>query len=119
MSLFQELLENDVKEVRITNRLTSSPACLVGEVHDLPPQMIEVLRQAGRDVPNVKRILELNPKHPIVRKLLERFQHDEHDTIVRDYAELIYGQAILAEGGQPSNPASFSRRLAEVMEQGL
>jgi len=119
MSLFQELLENDVKEVRITNRLTSSPACLVGEVHDLPPQMIEVLRQAGRDVPNVKRILELNPKHPIVRKLLERFQHDEHDTIVRDYAELIYGQAILAEGGQPSNPASFSKRLAEVMEQGL
>ena len=119
MSLFQELLENDIKEVRITNRLTSSPACLVGEVHDLPPQMIEVLRQAGQDVPKVKRILELNPKHPIVRKLLERFQHDEHDAIVRDYAELIYGQAILAEGGQPSNPASFSRRLAEVMEQGL
>jgi molecular chaperone HtpG len=63
--------------------------------------------------------LELNPKHPIVRKLLERFQHDEHDAIVRDYAELIYGQAILAEGGQPSDPASFSKRLAEVMEQGL
>jgi len=119
MSLFHELLDKEIKEVRITNRLTSSPACLVSEVHDLPPQMIEVLRQVGRDVPNVKRILELNPKHPIMRKLLERFQHDEHDVIVRDYAELIYGQAILAEGGQPSDPALFSKRLAEVMEQGL
>jgi molecular chaperone HtpG len=118
-ALFRELLEDDIKEVRITNRLTSSPACLVGEVHDLPPQMIEVLRQAGQDVPKVKRILELNPKHAIVRKLLERFQQDKHDAVVRDYADLIYGQALLAEGSQPTNPAAFSARLAEVMEKGL
>jgi molecular chaperone HtpG len=118
-ALFRELLEDDIKEVRITNRLTSSPACLVGEVHDLPPQMIEVMRQAGQDVPKIKRILELNPKHAIVQKLLERFRQDKHDTVVRDYADLIYGQALLAEGSQPTNPAAFSARLAEVMEKGL
>jgi molecular chaperone HtpG len=118
-TLFQELLEDDIKEVRITNRLTTSPACLVGEVHDMPHQMIEVLRQAGQDVPKVKRILELNPQHAIVRKLLERFRQDSHDTVVRDYADLLYGQALLAEGNQPSDPAAFSARLAEVMEKGL
>ncbi len=117
--LFQQLLDEDLKEVRMTNRLTSSPACLVGEEHDISPQMVEVLRQAGQDVPKVKRILELNPNHPVLRKLLERFQGDEHDTVVRDYAELIYGQALLAEGGQPPDPAAFSKKLADVMEKGL
>jgi molecular chaperone HtpG len=117
--LFRELLEDDIKEVRITNRLTSSPACLVGEVHDLPPQFVEMLRQAGQDVPKVKRILELNPDHPIVQRLLERFQRDKHDATVRDYAGLIYGQALLAEGGQLSDPGAFSGKLAELMEKGL
>lgn len=117
--LFRELLEENIKEVRITNRLTSSPACLVGEVHDLPPQFVEMLRQAGQDVPKVKRILELNPDHAIVQRLLERFQQDKHDTTVRDYAELIYGQALLAEGGQLPEPGSFSGKLAALMEKGL
>ncbi len=118
-ALFQQLLNEDLKEVRMTNRLTTSPACLVGEEHDLPPQMVEVLRQAGQDVPKVKRILELNPHHSVLQKLLTRFQDDEHDSIVRDYAELIYGQALLAEGGQPSDAAAFSKKLADLMEKGL
>jgi molecular chaperone HtpG len=118
-TLLRQLLDEDVKEVRMTNRLTSSPACLVNEEHDLTPQMVEVLRQAGQDVPKIKRILELNPNHPVLQKLLARFQGDEHDSVVREYAELIHGQALLAEGGQPSDPAAFSKRLADLMGKGL
>ena len=99
--------------------MTSSPACLVNAEHDLTPQMVEVLRQAGQDVPKIKRILELNPNHPVLQKLLVRFQGDEHDSVVREYAELIHGQALLAEGGQLSDPAAFSKQLADVMVKGL
>ena len=119
VTLFQELLEEDIKEVRITNRLTSSPACLVAETHDMSPQMIEVLRQAGQEVPKVKRILEINPSHAILQKLQARFEQDRRDPVVREFADLIYGQALLAEGNQPPDPAAFSKKLAEVMEKGL
>ena len=119
LKLFQELLQEDVKEVRITNRLTSSPACLVGEQDDMSPQIIEMLGRAGQDVPKVKRILEVNPSHPILEKLHARFQADKHDAVIRDFAELIYGQALLAEGSVPSDPAGFSKRLADVMTKGL
>jgi molecular chaperone HtpG len=119
LKLFQELLEEDVKEVRITNRLTSSPACLVGEPDDMSPQIIGMLGRAGQDVPKVKRILEVNPSHPILEKLHARFQADKHDAVIRDFAVLIYGQALLAEGSVPSDPAGFSKRLADVMAKGL
>ena len=118
-SLFQELLEKDVKEVRLTNRLTSSPACLVGEEDDLSPQVAAMLRQMGQEVPEVKRILELNPEHPIVKNLFQRFAENKSDQTVRDYAHLLYGQALLAEGGQPNDPAAFSKQLAQVLEKNL
>ena len=118
-TLFQELLAEDIKEVRITNRLTSSPACLVGEPQDMSPQMMEILRQMGQDVPKVKRILEVNPEHPILQKLQARFEKDKGDTVVREFAALLYGQALLAEGGQPMDPAGFGKKLAEVLERGL
>ncbi len=117
--LIQELLEEDVKEVRITNRLTSSPACLVGEADDMSPQIIQMLEQAGQDVPKVKRILEVNPSHPILEKLQARFEADNHDPVIREFAELLYGQALLAEGSQPRDPAGFSKKLAIIMEKGL
>ena len=118
-TLFGELLADDIKEVRITNRLTSSPACLVGEPNDMSPQMMEILRQMGQDVPKVKRILEVNPAHPSLQKLHVRFEKDKRDPVVREFAELLYGQALLAEGGQPIDPAGFGNKLAEVLERGL
>lgn len=117
--LIQELLHEDVKEVRITNRLTSSPACLVGETDDMSPQIIQMLEQTGQDVPKVKRILEVNPSHPILEKLQARFEADKHDPVIREFAELLYGQALLAEGSQPRDPAGFSKKLATIMEKGL
>ena len=61
----------------------------------------------------------MNPSHPILEKLHARFQADKHDAVIREYAELIYGQALLAEGSTPTDPAGFSKKLAEVMEKGL
>jgi molecular chaperone HtpG len=111
-------LQDDVKDVRLSSRLTESPACLVGDAGDLSPQMQELLRRAGQDVPKVKRVLELNPAHPIVTKLRQVHAVDANDPRLALYAELLYGQALLAEGGPLPDPAAFSRRLTELMLQG-
>jgi molecular chaperone HtpG len=110
-------LQDDVKDVRLSSRLTESPGCLVGDPGDLSPQMQEFLRRAGQDVPKVKRVLELNPTHPIVTKLRQLHALDAKDPRLALYAELLYGQALLAEGGALTDPAAFSRRLTELMLQ--
>jgi len=110
-------LQDEVKDVRLSSRLTESPACLVGDPGDLSPQMQELLRRAGQDVPKVKRVLELNPTHPIVTKLRQLHAVDTNDPRLTLYAELLYGQALLAEGGVLADPAAFSRRLTELMLQ--
>ena len=94
-------------------------ATYVGEPLDMSPQMTEILRQMGQDVPKVKRILEVNPAHPILQKLQARFEKDKRDPVVREFAELLYGQALLAEGSQPNDPAGFGKKLADVLERGL
>jgi molecular chaperone HtpG len=110
-------LQDEVKDVRLSSRLTESPACLVGDPGDLSPQMQELLRRAGQDVPKVKRVLELNPTHPIVTKLRQLHALDANDARLALYAELLHGQALLAEGSAPADPAGFSRRLTELMLQ--
>jgi molecular chaperone HtpG len=110
-------LQDEVKDVRLSGRLTDSPACLVGEAGDLSPQMQELLRRAGQEVPKVKRVLELNPTHPIVTTLRQIHAVDANDARLALYAELLYGQALLAEGGTLPDPAAFSRRLTELMVQ--
>jgi molecular chaperone HtpG len=112
-------LQDQVKDVRLSSRLTSSPACLVGEAHDLSPQLQELLRRTGQEVPAIKRILELNPGHPILAKLQAALERDKADPIVPECAELLYGQAILAEGGQLPDPGAFSRRVADLMVRAL
>ena len=105
-------LQDEVKDVRLSSRLTSSPACLVGDESDLSPHMAELLRRTGQEVPKVKRILEVNPTHPLLPKLQAL---DRNDPALAQYAELLYGQAILAEGGQLPDPAAFSQRIAELL----
>ena len=108
-------LQDDVKDVRLSGRLTSSPACLVGEAGDLSPHMEALLRRNGQDVPKVKRVLELNPTHPLVTRLQAfRAAHPADERFAR-YAELLHGQALLAEGGTPADPAAFSKRLTELL----
>ena len=108
-------LQDEAKDVRLSSRLTSSPACLVGEGDDLSPHIAELLRRSGQEVPKVKRILELNPTHPLLPKLQAIVAQDKNDPALQQYAELLYGQAILAEGGQLPDPAAFSKRIAELL----
>lgn len=112
-------LDEHVKEVRLSTRLTSSPVCLVGEAFDLSPHLEHLLKSAGQDVPQRKRILEVNPAHPILEKMQAVFAADANDARLQEYAELLYGQAILAEGSPLPDPAKFSRQVAELMVQAI
>lgn len=112
-------LEQNVKRVRLSSRLTTSPACLTVDEHDLSPQMERMLRMAGPGAPKQKRILEVNGAHQVVRKLQERFAKDKTDPALRDYAELLYGYALLAEGSELEDPGPFNKALEGVMIQAV
>ncbi|MDD3516513.1 MAG: molecular chaperone HtpG, partial [Synergistaceae bacterium] len=111
-----ERLAEDVSSVRLSKRLTASPACLVGETHSMTPQMEQLFRGMGQPVPKLKRILEVNPGHAVLERLRRRF---EADGSLGDYPELLYGQATLAEGGAPADPARFARLVADLLERDL
>ncbi len=112
-------LAEHVKEVRLSSRLTTSVACLVGDAFGMTPQLEQMMRALGQDLPPVKRILELNPSHPLLPKLNAMIVKDKEDPALTDYAELIFGQAVLAEGSQLRDPAKFSRLVAELMTRAL
>ncbi|MFD0278338.1 molecular chaperone HtpG [Kitasatospora sp. NPDC127111] len=103
----------DVKDVRLTTRLTSSPACLVSEVDGLTPTLEKMYRAMGQDVPPARRILELNPEHPLVGGLRTAHEERAGDPELAETAELLYGTALLAEGGDLADPARFARLLAD------
>jgi molecular chaperone HtpG len=113
------VLQDEIKEVRFSNRLTSSPVCLVADEHDMSPRMQRMLAQLGQKPPKVKRVLELNPAHPLVPKLAAIFQENKEDPRLKMYAELLLGQAHLADSGEVPDPAGFSKLLAEVMQRAI
>lgn len=112
-------LEDDVKEVRLSGRLTDSPSCLVIEEGDLSPQMEAMLRQAGQPVPERKPVLELNPDHAVLKGLQGVFETDAGDPRIGDFAGLLYSLAVLSEGGQLADPVAFTRVVNELMVDGL
>lgn len=114
-----EQLEEDIKEVRLSTRLTVSPACVVSDAHDLTPALENMYRAMGQDVPRAKRILELNAGHQLVKGLNQAFKEREDRTALAETAELLHGMAVLAEGGQPKEPARFVKLLAERLERAL
>ena len=109
------LLQDHVKDVRLSSRLKESPACLVGEAGDLSPHMRELFKRSGQELPVTKRTLEVNPGHPVIARVREMHAAGKEDPRLALYADLLYGQAVLAEGGMLADPAGFSRRLAELM----
>ena len=115
LEVIQKHLDEHVKEVRLSTRLTDSPACLVGEAGDMTPQLEQMLRASGQEIPEVKRILELNPDHAIVSKLNQFFLLSADDPRLERYSQVLLGQALLAEGHLPPDPAAFSKELTEVM----
>jgi molecular chaperone HtpG len=112
-------LADEVKEVRLSTRLVSSPACLVGEERDLSPHMDELMRKMGHAVERKKRILEINPKHALIEKLRDRLAADATWGELSDYARLLYGQSLLAEGSPLPDPAAYGRLVAELMAKTL
>jgi molecular chaperone HtpG len=98
-----------VKDVRVTTRLTESPSCLVADDRDMGTHLVRVLKAVGQDVPAMKPILEVNPGHPMVKRLAPG------DARLADWAELLFDQALLAEGGQLEDPAQFVKRSNELM----
>ena len=102
-------LGDKVKEVRVTHRLTDSPACLVADEHDVSGNLARILKAAGQKAPNAQPILEINPKHPVVLRL--KYEEAKFD----DWAAVLFDQALLAEGGQLDDPATFVKRMNELM----
>ncbi|MFA6061505.1 MAG: molecular chaperone HtpG [Gallionella sp.] len=102
-------LAGRVKEVRVTHRLTDSPACLVADEDDMSGNMARMLKAAGQKVPESKPILEINPQHPVVIRLKAESEHFD------DWAAVLFDQALLAEGGQLDDPAGFVKRINHLM----
>jgi molecular chaperone HtpG len=103
----KEVLGEAVKEVRVTHRLTASPACLVADAHDLGANLARLLKAAGQKVPESKPILEINPHHPLVQRLKKEAGGERFG----DWSRILFDQALLAEGGQLEDPAAFVQRL--------
>jgi len=118
LGALQKRLEKWVKQVRLSGRLTKSPAVLVVAEHDYSPQL-ERLLSRGQDGVRQRRILELNAGHALVQGLRRRFDANPDDSVVGDYAELLLGWSLLAEGSEPHDPVRFTQLMAGLMETGL
>ncbi|MCW8891247.1 MAG: molecular chaperone HtpG, partial [Sedimenticola sp.] len=105
------VLGEDVKEVRVSSRLTESPACLIADEHDMGANLQRMLKQLGQDAPATKPIFELNLKHPLVEKMDQEQDEDRF----ADLSRVLLDQATLAEGGQLEDPAAFVHRLNKLM----
>ena len=107
----KKALGETVKDVRVTLRLTDSPACLVADEHDMGANFERLLKAAGQNVPKSKPILEINPHHPLVQRLKD----EADETHFGDLARVLFDQSLLAEGGQLEDPAGFVKRLNQLM----
>ena len=107
----KETLGDKVKEVRVSNRLTNSPSCLVVEEGDMAVSMQKILQQAGHSIPTLEPILEINAEHPLVVRLKDAME----DARFSDWTFILFEQAMLSEGGQLEDPASFVSRMNELL----
>jgi len=107
----KEALGEQVSDVRVSHRLTQSPASIILNEHDMALYMQNLMKQAGQEIPGSKPILEINPGHPIIQRL----DSEDDDTKIRDWSEILLDQAVLAEGGQLEDPARFVSRLNGLM----
>lgn len=107
----KDALQDQVEDVRVTGRLTDSPACIVLNEQDMAMHMQRILKEAGHDLPSSKPILEINPDHPIVKKL----KAEKSKKKFADWSDILFDQALLAEGGQLDDPAGFVAKLNKML----
>ncbi|WP_328498955.1 molecular chaperone HtpG [Streptomyces sp. NBC_00414] len=112
-------LSEHVKQVRLSLRLTTSAACIVGDAHDMTPTLEKMYRAMGQQMPTVKRTLELNAVHPLITALRTAHEANADDPALAEIAEVIYGSALLAEGGDLPDPARFTRLLNDRLTHAL
>ncbi len=107
------VLDDKVEDVRVSHRLTSSPACIVLSEQEMALYMQHLMKQAGHDMPQTKPVLEINPTHALV----QRMENEQAEDRFKDWANILFDQAILAEGGQLEDPASFVSKLNKMINE--
>ncbi|OOG50515.1 molecular chaperone HtpG [Polaromonas sp. C04] len=112
LAKLKEALKDKAEDVRVTSRLVDSPACLVVQEHGMSTQLARMLKQAGQTMPDVKPVLEVNPEHPLVKKLAAG---DDASVHFHDLANILFDQALLAEGGLPDDPAAYVKRVNALL----
>jgi molecular chaperone HtpG len=115
IELIKDQLKNDVKDVRLSGRLKDTACCLVGDEGDMDPQMEKLLKSMGQAVPEGKRILEINPTHPIFEAMKSLFEKEQKSVVLGEYINLLYDQALLIEGSKPKDPAAFAMAVTKLM----
>ncbi len=118
LDLIQDRLD-DVKEVRLSGRLKDSACCLVGDEGEMDLQMENLLKSMGQAVPERKRILEINPSHPIFEAMNKIFKEDRKSKVLADYTDLLYNQALLLEGSKPKDSTAFAKAISRLMVENV
>jgi len=115
IELLKTRLANRVKDVRLSGRLTSSTCCLVSDEHSLDPSLEKLMKQMGQNVPDGKRILEINPNHKVLTTMQRMFEKSSTDARLDNYIDLLYNQALILDGQKPADPAKFVEMIGSLM----
>lgn len=119
LDLMKEQLKDDVKDVRFSGRLTDSPCCLVTDENQMDPSMERIFKAMGQEVPQSKRILEMNPHHPVIEALNAAFEKNSADPALKENIALLMDQALLLSGAKPKDPTAFAKAVARLMTEQL
>ena len=115
LELIKDRLKEEVKDVRLSGRLKDSAVCLVAEEGGLDPNMERLMKAMGQDVPSAKKVLEINPVHPVFEAMEALFEKDRGSEVLKEYVGLLYDQALMMEGSKPKDPVAFSKAVAKLM----
>lgn len=115
----QTNLDDKVKEVKPSTRLKNSVACLSGDEFDMSPFMEKILKASGKQMPENKRVLELNTDHPVLEKVKSVFEKDKDNPVLKDYSSLLFDIAVIGEGGKLENPSRFNKMIGDLMADAL
>ncbi len=111
----QKTLDEHIKEVRISDRLVKSACCLIGDEFDMSAHLEKIMKTYNKDIPKSKRILEINPKHPIIDRMQNLLSNNSDENKLKDYVELLYNQALITEGSKIHDPVRFNELISNLM----
>jgi molecular chaperone HtpG len=118
-SFIKSSLDDHIKDVKASSHLKDSVACLSGDAHDMSAYMEKLIKASGGGPPVVKRILELNTRHPVISKINTIFEKDRENPVLKDYSALLLDMAIISEGGKIENPSRFNKMIGDLMNTAL